>query len=68
MTHQSDNTVESFEAHARESRTGFAAELWDFIKHNKKYWMLPILVVILMVGLMVILGGTAAAPWIYTFH
>jgi len=68
MTHQSDNTIDSFEVHARESRTGLAVELWDFIKHNKKYWMLPILIVILMVGFMVILGGTAAAPWIYTFH
>jgi len=68
MNQQSDNTVESFEAHARRHRNGLLTELWDFIKHNKKYWMLPILAVILMVGLMVILGGTAAAPWIYTFH
>ena len=42
------------------------AEFWDFLKHNKKWWLLPIVIVLLMLGALVMLGSTAAAPFIYT--
>jgi len=45
---------------------GFAAEMWSFIAHNKKWWLTPIIVVLLAFGLLIVLGGTAAAPFIYT--
>ena len=51
---------------AQEKRVSLAAEFWDFIKHNKKYWLLPIIIVILGLGLLVLLSGSAAAPFIYT--
>ncbi|MAE66217.1 MAG: hypothetical protein CMJ18_18255 [Phycisphaeraceae bacterium] len=41
-------------------------EFWDFLAYNKKWWLAPIIVTLLLVGLFVILGGTAAAPFIYT--
>jgi len=41
-------------------------EFWLFIVENKKWWMIPILVVISMVGLFVALASTGAAPFIYT--
>jgi hypothetical protein len=56
-----------FDEIAREQRrTGLAAEVWHFVVHNKKWWLLPIIVVLVMFGALVFLSGTAAAPFIYT--
>jgi competence protein ComGC len=42
-------------------------EVWEFIKHNKKYWLIPIITILLLVGiLLVVTGGSAIAPFIYT--
>jgi hypothetical protein len=50
-----------------EKRQGnLASEFWDFLKDNKKWWLAPIIISILGLGLLVLLGGTAAAPFIYT--
>ena len=38
----------------------------DVLRCNKKWWLLPILCMLLLVGCLLILGGTAAAPFIYT--
>jgi Family of unknown function (DUF5989) len=46
--------------------SGVLSELWAFIKHNKKWWLTPILVMLLLLGVLIILGGTGAAPFIYT--
>lgn len=44
------------------------AELWDFIKTQKKFWLLPIILVMLLLGtLLVFVEGSALAPFIYTF-
>ncbi len=45
---------------------GLVSEFWDFLKDNKKWWLAPIIISILGLGLLVLLGGTAAAPFIYT--
>lgn len=50
---------------AHEKRTSLLVEFWYFLKHNKKWWLLPILIVLLILGLLVLLGGTAIAPFIY---
>jgi hypothetical protein len=42
------------------------AEYWAFLRQSGKWWLLPILVVTLVLGLLVFLGGTGAAPFIYT--
>ena len=55
-----------FTRQAGEARTGLASEFWSFLKDNKKWWLAPILISILGLGLLVLLGGTAAAPFIYT--
>ena len=47
-------------------RRSFLVELFDFIVSNKAYFIAPIIVVLLLVGLLIILGGTKAAPFIYT--
>jgi hypothetical protein len=47
-------------------RTGVAAEFWHFLSQSKKWWLLPIVVVLLGFGVLVFLSGTAAAPFIST--
>ena len=49
-----------------EQRGGLASEFVDFLKDNKKWWLAPIVISILGLGVLVMLGGTAAAPFIYT--
>jgi Family of unknown function (DUF5989) len=45
----------------------FLAELWQFIRVRKKYWLLPMLVMsVLLGGLIVLSHGSAVAPFIYT--
>ena len=45
----------------------FFKEFCDFIKFRKKYWLLPILVVLVLFGVLIVLSqGTAVAPFIYT--
>lgn len=42
-------------------------ELWAFMRVRKKFWLLPIIMVLLMVGaLLVFAQGSALAPFIYT--
>ncbi len=49
------------------SRVNLAGELWAFMRVRKKWWLLPIIVVMLMVGtLLVFAQGSALAPFIYT--
>jgi hypothetical protein len=45
---------------------GILGELWAFISHNKKWWLTPILLMLLLLGVLIVLGGTGAAPFIYT--
>ena len=45
----------------------FLAELWTFLKVRKKFWLLPIIVMMaLFGGLVVLTEGSAVAPFIYT--
>lgn len=45
----------------------FIAELWDFMRVRKKFWLLPILILLaLLGGLIVLTQGSALAPFIYT--
>ena len=45
----------------------FLKEFWTFLRTRKKYWLLPILLVMLIVGALLVLAqGSAVAPFIYT--
>ena len=55
-----------FEADAEAARPGLVAELWEFMATNKKWWLTPIVIVLLLVGALVLMSGTVAAPFIYT--
>ena len=54
-----------FDKIAQEKRPSLLSEFWFFLKHNKKWWLLPILIILLFLGLIILLGGTAIAPFIY---
>jgi hypothetical protein len=65
-TGQADTKEAEFSRLAEEKSPGLVAEFWDFLLHNKKWWMTPIIVILLLMGLLIWLSGTAAAPFIYT--
>ncbi len=55
-----------FEQAAKGGRENLVMELVGFMRDNKKWWLLPILVAFLLVGALVLLTATPAAPFIYT--
>lgn len=45
----------------------FLKDLWGFLKHRKKFWLLPLITILLGFGVIIVLaGGSAIAPFIYT--
>ncbi|HEU4700733.1 MAG TPA: DUF5989 family protein [Gemmatimonadales bacterium] len=49
------------------ARTGLGGELWAFMLERRKWWLLPLILVMLVVGaLLVFAQGSALAPFIYT--
>ncbi len=61
-----ESSTGEFESQAELAQVGLVREFWDYLRSNKKWWLTPIVVVLLLVGALVMLGGTAAAPFIYT--
>jgi hypothetical protein len=55
-----------FQLQAEQRSTNLLVELFHFLGENKKWWLLPIVLSLLVIGLLVLLGGTAVAPFIYT--
>ena len=60
------NPANEFAEEANRSQTGVFGEFFYFVAHNKKWWLTPIILVLLLLGFLVVLGGTGAAPFIYT--
>ena len=45
----------------------FLKDLWGFLKVRKKFWLLPIIIILLLFGVLIVLtSGSAIAPFIYT--
>jgi hypothetical protein len=55
-----------FQQKAAGKQPGFAAQFLEFALHNKKWWLTPILVLLLLASVLIILGGSGVAPFIYT--
>ena len=52
---------------AQQERMSFLIEFWRFLKVRKKYWLVPVIVLLLVFGALVVLSqGSAVAPFIYT--
>ena len=61
-----NNEPSAFEkAAAAQKSGGFLSDLWLFLKTNKKWWLIPILCVFLIIGLLMLLSSTGLAPYIY---
>jgi hypothetical protein len=61
-----EKQAQAFEQAANRPRPGVAGEFFLFLKENKKYWLIPLIAGLLGIGLLALLGGTAAAPFIYS--
>ena len=45
----------------------FLKDLWEFLKVRKKFWLLPIIIILLLFGIIIVFtSGSALAPFIYT--
>jgi len=55
-----------FEESAEQGRLGLFAEFFLFLRENKKWWILPILVALVALGLIAVFGSSGGAPFIYT--
>ena len=70
MTRRADNAPERGDDFAREldqaEQLPFLVELWQFMRDNKKWWLGPIVIVLLLLGGLIALSGTVAAPFVYT--
>ena len=64
MTPHEPNSFEHAATHEREA--GVVREIWGFLKTNKKWWLLPIVLVMLFFSVLILLSGTGVAPIIYT--
>ena len=60
-----ENRVSEFEELSG-ARTGLISDLWEFLKETKKWWLAPIIGVLLLVAVLVILGSSSVAPFVYT--
>ena len=45
----------------------FIKEFWEFLRERKKYWLMPIIIILALFGVLIVLSqGSAIAPFIYT--
>ena len=56
---------DNFENQAQARETSLARELLDLLRHTRKWWLAPILLLLFLVGGLVALGGSVVAPFIY---
>ena len=56
---------DDFVTESRENRHGLLSEFWHWLEHNKKWWLLPILLALAMLGAIVMLSGSGLGVFIY---
>ena len=54
-----------FASQAEQQQPGLLVEPWEFLRNNKKWRLTPIILLLLLIGALILLAGTAAAPFIY---
>lgn len=57
---------QSFQDASKGASQGILSEFLGFMKDNAKWWLIPFLIVFGLLGLLLVLGSTGAAPFIYT--
>ncbi|MCH2126816.1 MAG: DUF5989 family protein [Pirellulaceae bacterium] len=61
-----ETSKEDFDQLAGSVDPGFFEELWDFMRYNKKWWLTPIVLSLLLMGALILLSGSTVAPFIYS--
>ena len=56
----------TFSDQAKGRQGNLAGELLAFLRNTRKWWLAPVIVLLALVGVLVVLGGTSVAPFIYT--
>ena len=66
MSELTKPTPEEVTEEAQRSHGGILTEIWSYLRYNKKWWLTPIILILLVVGVAVVVSGGALAPLIYT--
>jgi len=64
QNHQNKESAQ-FSELAQAKRPSLVSEFWYFLKHNKKWWLLPIILVLLLLCVLVLVAGSGVAPLLY---
>ena len=62
----SERSEQKFSEQARQGQSSLLRETFAWLRYNKKWWLAPVVALLLLVGVLVILSSTAVAPLIYT--
>ena len=65
-THDTAVMTDGFTKQAKGGSSGIFHEYKSFLSYHRKWWLAPIIVVLLLAGIFVMLSGTVVAPLIYT--
>lgn len=66
-TTKPDHSDNEFLKAANKEERGLVAEFVAFMAENRMWWMTPILIVFLLVGVLLVLAATPLGPWLYSF-
>ena len=63
---QDNSQKDEFLEASKEKEGNLVSELIGFMSENKKWWLSPIIAILLLLGALIFLGGSGIAPFIYT--
>ena len=61
-----ESQAEEFASQAAKRSSGLLREFVEFLAHSRKWWMTPIVIMLLLVGMLVVVAGTGVGPLLYT--
>lgn len=63
---KTESSAKKFAEQAHAKQSSLVGEIFAFLRYTRKWWLAPAILLLLLVGLLVVFGGTAVAPFIYT--
>lgn len=68
LTEATETSVSEFERQAEEAPPGLIEEFVDFLLHSKRWWLLPIIVVLLLMSALIWISGTSLGSFLYRIY